>query len=107
MQTIMDYRMISLEKGKIDETPTYEQAKAYSYSPAEWVRTLHNRQRMIVGTPDVVKQKLTHLAQSFEVNEIVAATFSEEFADRLRSYELLAEMCSLPVSAPQRMEVIA
>jgi hypothetical protein len=46
-----------------------------------------------VGTPDFVKEKLEQLARDFDVDEIVAATFADTFEDRVRSYELLAEMC--------------
>lgn len=102
MQTIMDYRLISLEKGKIDMTPSYEEASAYSYSPAEWSRVQHNRQRMIVGNPDEVKMKMTVLASTLKVDEIVVATFSEEFNDRVRSYELLAERFGLRSSTSAR-----
>jgi luciferase family oxidoreductase group 1 len=91
MQTIMDYRLISLEKGKIDMTPSFKEASAYSYSPAEWSRVQHNRQRMVAGTPERVKVKLTQLAQSLNVDEIVVATFSEEQEDRFKSYSLLAK----------------
>lgn len=95
MQAIMDYRLISLEKGRIDMTPSYEEASSYSYSPAEWSRVQHNRQRMIVGTPDEVKVKMTVLASYLKVDEIVVATFSEEAEDRMKSYELLAKLFSL------------
>jgi len=91
MQTIMDYRLISLEKGKIDMTPSYEEASVYSYSASEWSRVQYNRQRMVVGNPDEVKNKLTRLVSSLGVDEIVVATFSEKFEDRMKSYELLAD----------------
>lgn len=95
MQAIMDYRLIGFEKGKMDETPSYEQAKSYAYSSAEWARVQHNRQRMIVGTPDKVKEQLTNLADVMLTREVIVATFSEEFDDRLKSYQLLADAFSI------------
>jgi luciferase family oxidoreductase group 1 len=93
-QAVMDYRLLSISKGKVDEAPSYESVKSYTYSADEWKHVLFNRQRMIVGTPDFVKEKLEQLARDFDVDEIVAATFADTFEDRVRSYELLAEMCS-------------
>lgn len=95
VRSVMDYRLLSFEKGRYDEVPTYEVAKAYDYSLAEWQRVLFNRQRTVVGSPGEVKAKLEELARSFVVNEIVIATFTEHAEDRTRSYELLAEMFKL------------
>lgn len=95
VRSVMDYRLLSFEKGRFDEQPTYEVAKAYQYTMAEWQRVLFNRQRTVVGTPDVVKARLEELAAMFGVNEIVVSTFTEHAEDRTRSYELLAEMFKL------------
>lgn len=95
VRSVMDYRLLSFEKGRYDEVPTYEVAKAYDYSLAEWQRVLFNRQRTVVGSPREVKAKLEELAKSFVVNEIVISTFTEHAEDRTRSYELLAEMFKL------------
>jgi luciferase family oxidoreductase group 1 len=92
MQKVMDYRLLSIEKGKTDESPSYESVKNYVYAPDEWNRVMFNRQRMIAGTPDVVKQKLIALAKAYDVDEIVVATFADEAEDRLKSYEMLADM---------------
>lgn len=95
VQAIMDYRLLSFEKGQYNEMPTYAIAKAYNYSPGEWQRVLFNRGRMIIGTPDVVKEKISALASEFEVEEIVIATFAETAEDRFRSYELFSEVFEL------------
>ncbi len=91
-QAVMDYRFIGFEKGRFDEMPDYATASQYEYSPAEWQRVLYNRQRTIMGTPDVVKEKITALAKEMDVTEVMAATFAESKEDRFRSYELLAGM---------------
>lgn len=96
-QAVMDYRFMGFEKGRIDEMPDYETARRYEYSPAEWQRVLYNRQRTIMGTPDVVKQKITALAKELDVYEVMAATFADSREDRFRSYELLADMFLNPV----------
>jgi len=101
VQAVMDYRFLSFEKGRYDDIPSYDVARQYNYSPAEWTRVLFNRQRMIVGTPDTVKEKIETLAATFGVNEIMIATFAESREDRLHSYELLAQLFDLsPPTSP-------
>ena len=95
VQAIMDYRLLSFEKGNYNEMPTYAIAKAYNYTPGEWQRVLFNRGRMVIGTPDIVKEKITALANEFDVEEVVIATFAEQAEDRFRSYELFSEVFEL------------
>jgi len=101
VQAVMDYRLLSIEKGKIDESPSYESIKAYAYSREELARVQFNRMRTITGTPDVVKEQLKQLARTYNVDEIVIATFADTLEDRFRSYELLAEMFLLPANVFQ------
>lgn len=92
MQAVMDYRLFSILQGKTDESPSWESVKDFKYTPDEWRHVLYNRQRMIVGTPDLVKDKIEKLAADYNVDEIVVATFADAFEDRVRSYELLSEI---------------
>jgi luciferase family oxidoreductase group 1 len=94
-QALVDYRLLGFEKGNFDEIPTYAAASAYNYTAAEWQRVLYNRQRTAIGTPDQIRQQLENLAEEFDVDEIVISTFTEKAEDRLRSYELLAELFDL------------
>lgn len=89
-QAVMDYRLYNFERGRFDEIPSYQLAKEHTYTDAEWQRVLFNRQRMAVGTPQQMRQRLGILADETGVEELVISTFTEHFADRLRSYELLA-----------------
>ncbi|MHA4807236.1 LLM class flavin-dependent oxidoreductase [Flavitalea flava] len=95
VEAVMDYRLLSFEKGKFDEIPSYEIAKAYEYTEAEWQRVLFNRQRTAVGTPDSIKNKFDILTQEFGVDELVISTFSERLEDRMHSYEWLASIFKL------------
>lgn len=90
-QAVMDYRLISISKGRLDESPSYESIRSYQYSSDEWRHVIFNRQRMIMGTPDVVRDKLLQLASVHDTEEIVIATFAETADDRLLSYELIAK----------------
>jgi luciferase family oxidoreductase group 1 len=94
-RAVIDYRLLSFEKGRYDEIPTYAAAHAYRYSPEEWRRVLANRSRTVLGTPDEVKAQLESLARDLDVDEIVISTFTEHAEDRLHSYELMAELFEL------------
>lgn len=91
-QAVMDWQLVNIGKGISNGFPSYDDIRSSVYSEAEQQMIQYNRQRMIVGTPEVVKNKLTTLAKEYGVNEIVIATITFDFADRLRSYELLAEI---------------
>ena len=94
-QAVMDYRLLSISKGQLNEAPSYESVRSYRYTSEELRHVHFNRQRMIVGTPDAVGEGLLSLARSLSVDEIVVATFADRFEDRLRSYELLASLFNL------------
>jgi luciferase family oxidoreductase group 1 len=89
MQAVMDYRLLSISRGDAEQSPDYNYVKSKQYTSDELRVIEYNRDRMIVGTPELVKEKLTHLASSHGVDEIVIATFAETREDRLRSYELV------------------
>jgi luciferase family oxidoreductase group 1 len=96
VQAVMDYRLLNISKGKTDESPSYDTVKDHKYSAEELRFVQFNRQRMIIGTPDVVKEKMLALANDFEVDEIVVATFTDDAEDRLGSYQQLADLFLKP-----------
>ncbi len=102
MQAIMDYRLISFERGRIDLSPSYTDVQSAVYSPSELSRIQHNRQRMIVGNPDEVKQKFNQTARNFDTDEIVVATFAEAQEDRMNSYRLLADAFQLRTTVSEK-----
>jgi len=94
-QAVMDWQLVNIGKGISNGFPSYEDIQSTKYSESELQMIEYNRQRMVVGTPQVVKQKLTALAASYGVDELVIATITYDFNDRLKSYELLAELFEL------------
>ncbi|KIO76488.1 hypothetical protein TH53_14745 [Pedobacter lusitanus] len=91
-QAVMDYRYLQLEKGGRLFPVGYDDIKHISYNDAEQERIAHHRQRMLIGTPDVLKEKIDTLLSDYKVNELMAVTITEGFEERIRSYELLAAM---------------
>jgi luciferase family oxidoreductase group 1 len=90
-KALMDYRLLSFEKGLYNQVYSYEDIRDHEYSDAEKQRLLYHRDRYIAGTPPVMKEKLMELARNFGTDEIVIATFADAKEDRLGSYRLLAE----------------
>lgn len=90
--TEFDYRMLHIEMGATGDLPSFEDIKAINYNSHQRARIAWNRNRFIAGTPDIVEQKLTRLANDYSADEIVIATMAEKFEDRSRSYELIAKM---------------
>jgi len=91
-----DLWRIRLDRGELSPYPSVEEARSYPYTPQEWARVERNRERNVVGTPDQVKTRLTALAESYGVEELVILTICHDYGARLHSYELLAEIFELP-----------
>lgn len=95
MQAVMDYRLLNIARGKLDETPSYKSIKDHQYSREEMMYVAQNRKRMITGTQAEVKEEILVLAKTLNVEEVVVSTFADTIEDRLRSYELIAEAFEL------------
>jgi luciferase family oxidoreductase group 1 len=75
--------------------PSPEEALGYELSDQERKLLSTVERRSIVGTPDVVKRRLTELGEAHGADELVVVTITYDFASRMRSYELLAEAFGL------------
>lgn len=88
--------LLRFRSGKMGRFPSIEEATNYEYSAEELQIVEINRDRSIVGTPTVVRDKLMALVDAAGIDEIMITTMTHEHADRRRSYELLAEAFGLP-----------
>ena len=107
LQAVMDYQLLNMERGIRQGFSSYEDIKDVQYSPGELERIQINRGRMVSGTPYQVKHKLLHLADEYDVNEMVVATITYDFRDRLRSYQLLAEIFQLERIVPEERTTVS
>ncbi len=90
-QVLMDYRFYQFERGLRIVPIGYEDIKDITYTDLEMERIRYNRKRVVTGTPVQIKEKLTAIADEYNVDEIIIVTITEHFEDRLESYRLLAE----------------
>jgi luciferase family oxidoreductase group 1 len=81
--------------GQRGGVPSVETALAYRYSPPELAYIAEFSRSYIDGTPPQVKARLEALAEQYKTTELSIVTICYGFAERVRSYELVAEACGL------------
>lgn len=94
-QAIMDYAMLQIEKGKSQPFPAFEDIRDVEYSDMEIERLRFNRARMLTGTPKRLEEKLREQAARYAVDELILVTITNDFQQRLKSYELMAKAFDL------------
>jgi luciferase family oxidoreductase group 1 len=77
--------------GRMWKLPSVAEAKAYPYTAEELLAVREGRQRLTVGSPATVRERLTTLAAQGAADEIMVTTIVHDHQDRRRSYELIAE----------------
>jgi luciferase family oxidoreductase group 1 len=71
--------------------PSFDEARAYVYSPEEEAIRRRNRARYIVGGVDRVLARITELADAAGADEVMVTTMVHDHGARRRAYELLAD----------------
>ena len=87
---------LRLHRGERRPYPSVAEAEVHVYTPQERAMMEHTRRRIVVGSPEQVRDELLALGETYGVDEFVILTITEDYASRLRSYELLAEAFELP-----------
>jgi luciferase family oxidoreductase group 1 len=81
--------------GRARGIPSLEEALAYEYAANEWAYTQQYLGRCVDGDPHQVKERLEELAETYQTPDLSIVTICYNFADRVRSYELVAKACGL------------
>ena len=81
--------------GQRGGVPSVETALAYHYSPQELAYIAEFSRSYIDGTPQQVKAALEALAEQYQTTDLSIVTICYGFVERVRSYELVAEVCGL------------
>jgi luciferase family oxidoreductase group 1 len=87
------------ERGRYVPLPSSDEAAAYAFTDDEARRNARLRDRALFGTPEVVKARLTSIAQDLGADEVAVVTATHDAADRRRSFTLLAEAFQLQSAA--------
>jgi luciferase family oxidoreductase group 1 len=85
---------LRLRQGRPGPMPTPEEAAAYPYTELdlEFVRSRRDGQAM--GSPETVRRQLDELLERTGADELMLTTQVYDIADRVRSFELIAEKVS-------------
>ncbi len=75
--------------------PSGEEALGYNYQLNELAFVRQYSQVCVDGNPQQVREGLEHLAELYQTDDLSVVTICHDYADRLRSYELVAEACGL------------
>jgi luciferase family oxidoreductase group 1 len=75
--------------------PTVEEALSYPYRKNELAYIDQFRRSYIDGSPQQVREKLEAIAKTYQTSDISIVTICHGFAQRVRSYELVAEVCGI------------
>jgi alkanesulfonate monooxygenase SsuD/methylene tetrahydromethanopterin reductase-like flavin-dependent oxidoreductase (luciferase family) len=71
--------------------PAPEQARAHRWSPEERALVADRVDTQFVGSPRQVTRQLEQLRDATDADELIITTITHRHADRVRSYQLLAE----------------
>ncbi len=91
----LDLSHVRRQQGNFAPLPSPEEAEAYDYSMMEQRSVEKNRNQHFIGSPDTVHQELTNFAERTGADELMVTNFTHDPDDRLRSFELLADVFDL------------
>jgi luciferase family oxidoreductase group 1 len=82
---------LRLRAGRPEPLSTPEEAAAYPYTDAERDFVLLRRDGQAMGSPETVRRQLAELLERTQAEELMLTTMVYDIADRVRSFELVAE----------------
>jgi luciferase family oxidoreductase group 1 len=92
LATSMELAWVRVQSSNPGPLPSPEEAMAYPYTSAERRLAHAYSSVQIVGDPQSVRARIEELAKHTVANEVMVTTNVYDHAERLRSYELLAEV---------------
>lgn len=88
----MELAWVRIRSGSPGPLPSPEEAMCYSYTPAELRLADVYRSMQVVGDARTVRARIEELAEHTAADEVMLTTNVYDHAERLRSYERLAEV---------------
>ena len=81
--------------GQAKGIPSPELAASYKYLANEWQFIQQYLRNCVDGDPDEVKAGLERVSEQYQTADLSVVTICYHYADRVRSYELVAQACGL------------
>jgi luciferase family oxidoreductase group 1 len=91
---------VRLRTGRPGRFPTPEEAAEYEFTPHEQALLASRTSSQIIGGPETVRRGLEELIAATGTDELMVTTAVHAHADRVRSYELVAELAGLESITP-------
>lgn len=88
----IDLRRLHMALNLDTPVPTLDEALAHRYSAEESRYVAGQRARAILGSPQTCRREIEAMAARYGADEVMVLTITGDYASRLRSYELLAEI---------------
>jgi luciferase family oxidoreductase group 1 len=85
---------LRLRSGRPGRLPSPEEAAAYPYTSLDREIIASRRASNIIGSPETVRRGLTELLAATDADELMITTMVHDPADRLRSFELVADIAA-------------
>ena len=82
-------------KGEGGGVPSIEEARQFPLTDLEKESLENMKQKMIIGNPQKVYNKLKDLQDKYNANEIMIVTITHSPDDRIRSYQLISEKANI------------
>jgi alkanesulfonate monooxygenase SsuD/methylene tetrahydromethanopterin reductase-like flavin-dependent oxidoreductase (luciferase family) len=83
---------LRLREGRPIALPSVEEAAAYDFTDAEREFVAQRRVGQALGAPEAVREQLRGLSARTGADELMLTNQVYDIKDRLRSYELIAEL---------------
>jgi luciferase family oxidoreductase group 1 len=83
---------LRLRAGRPGPLPSPEEAAAYPYTDRERAFVEDRQATQVIGSPETVRRGLAELLQATAADELMLTTMVFDPADRLRSFELVADL---------------
>jgi luciferase family oxidoreductase group 1 len=88
---------LRLRQGRPGTLPSPEEAAAYPYTDLDRAMIAERQSAQLIGSPATVRSGLAELLAQTRADELMLTTMVFDPADRLRSFELVAETVMRPV----------
>ena len=85
------HRRVMMATGKESEILPSTEATQWPYSEQEQQIIQRERSRIVLGTPESVKQQLSEIKNDFQADELMILTITGDYSTSIKSYELIAE----------------
>jgi luciferase family oxidoreductase group 1 len=83
---------LKMRQGQPGQLPSPDEAETYPYTPLEREFIRQRQADQVVGSPATVQRGLSELLDRTQADELMLTTIAFDLADRLASYELVAQL---------------